>query len=70
LKSSNEEIIKTFAQRKPDREFWKLVKERDQLVAEAVKFGVGQRDDLDKKIAEKQMEIDKAFLKMDFEEAM
>jgi len=70
LKSSNEEIIKSFAQRKPDREFWKLVKERDQLVAEAVKFGVGQCDDLDKKIAEKQMEIDKAFLKMDFEEAM
>ena len=70
MESSNEEIIKTFAQRKPDREFWKLVKERDQLVAEAVKFGVGQRDDLDKKIAEKQMEIDKAFLKMDFEEAM
>ena len=70
MESSNKEIIKTFAQRKPDREFWKLVKERDQLVAEAVKFGFGQRDDLDKKIAEKQMEIDKAFLKMDFEEAM
>ena len=70
MKSSNEEIIKNFAQRKPDREFWKLVKERDQLVAEAVKFGVSQRDDLDKKIAEKQMEIDKVFLKIDFEEAM
>ena len=67
---SNEEIIKNFAQRKPDREFWKLVKERDQLIAKAIKFGVGQRDDLDKKIAEKQMEIDKVFLKIDFEEAM
>ena len=67
---SNEEIIKNFAQRKPDRKFWKLVKERDQLIAKATKFGVGQRDDLDKKIAEKQMEIDKVFLKIDFEEAM
>ncbi len=67
---SNEEIIKNFAQRKPDREFWKLVKERDQLIAKATKFGVGQRDDLDKKIAEKQYEIDKAFEKIDFEVVM
>ena len=67
---SNEEIIKNFAQRKPDRKFWKLVKERDQLIAKAIKFGVDQRDDLDKKIAEKQDEIDKQYLKMDFGEAM
>ena len=67
---SNEGIIKNFAQRKPDREFWKLVKERDQLIAKAIKFGVDQRDDLDKKIAEKQDEIDKQYLKMDFGEAM
>ena len=67
---SNEEIIKNFAQRKPDRKFWKLVKERDQLIAKAIKFGVGQRDDLDKKIAEKQDEIDKAFEKIDFEVVM
>ena len=67
---SNEEIIKNFAQRKPDRKFWKLVKERDELIAKATKFGVGQRDDLDKKIAEKQDEIDKQYLKMDFGVAM
>ena len=59
-----------FAKRKPDRKFWALVKERDQLIAKATKFGVGQRDDLDKKIAEKQMEVDKAFEKIDFEEDM
>ena len=61
---------RNFTQRKPDRKFWKLVKERDQLIAESLKFGFGQRDDLDKKIAEKQMEVDKAFEKIGFEEVM
>ena len=56
---SNEEIIKNFAQRKPDREFWKLVKERDQLI--------DQRDMLDAKIEKLQDSIDKQYLKMDFE---
>ena len=48
-----------FAKRKPDRKFWALVKERDQLI--------DQRDMLDAKIEKLQDSIDKQYLKMDFE---
>ena len=49
-----------FAKRKPDKKFWALVKERDLLEKE--------RDTLNAKIQKLQDDIDKQYLKMDFEE--
>jgi len=48
-----------FAKRKPDKKFWALVKERDLLEKE--------RDTLNAKIQKLQDDIDKQYLKMDFE---
>ena len=48
-----------FAKRKPDKKFWALVKERDLLEKE--------RDTLNAKIKKLQDDIDKQYLKMDFE---
>ena len=49
-----------FAKRKPDKKFWALVKERDLVIKE--------RDTLNTKIQKLQDDIDKQYLKMDFEE--
>ncbi len=49
-----------FAKRKPDKKFWALVKERNLLEKE--------RDTLNTKIQKLQDDIDKQYLKMDFEE--
>ena len=49
-----------FAKRKPDKKFWALVKERDLLEKE--------RDTLNAKIQKLQDDIDKQYLKLDFEE--
>ena len=48
-----------FAKRKPDKKFWALVKERNLLEKE--------RDTLNTKIQKLQDDIDKQYLKMDFE---
>ena len=48
-----------FAKRKPDKKFCALVKERDLLEKE--------RDTLNAKIQKLQDDIDKQYLKMDFE---
>ena len=49
-----------FAKRKPDKKFWALVTERDLLEKE--------RGILNVKIQKIQDDIDKQYLKMDFEE--
>ena len=59
-----------FAKRKPDKKFWALVKERDMLIKERdTKFTIWSdwKKELDTKIEKIQDDIDKQYLKMDFE---